>query len=94
MWEGWEEEQQARRRRYYEQQSKPDPGYSDPGYDDSDRGGGRQTDWAGATIVFLLLLLAAIVLLVLVVTADFGDSSKTTVPRTPGPCAPFCTGQP
>ncbi|MGW0245195.1 hypothetical protein ACWDYH_00995 [Nocardia goodfellowii] len=90
MWEGWEEEQQARRRRWLEQDTEYyEPPYEPGHQDDRDP---RQTDWAGATIVFVLLLVAAIVLLILVVTADFGERSETTVPRTPGPCAPFCTG--
>ncbi|MEU8898546.1 hypothetical protein [Nocardia sp. NPDC048505] len=105
MWEGWEEEQEARRRRFRgsmpnpdDERRAPEPPYDDRGYRryddrgyDEDR---RQTDWAGAAIVFVLLLIGAVVLLVLVSTADFGDRPATSVPRTPGPCAPFCTGQP
>ncbi|MEV0245242.1 hypothetical protein AB0H76_01485 [Nocardia sp. NPDC050712] len=106
MWEGWEEEQRARRRRFrnreaydaYEAYDDPGPdrAYDNRAYDnrgyDTDRRADGQTDWAGAAIIFVLLLVGAIVLLVLVSTADFGGDPETTVPRTPGPCAPFCTG--
>ncbi|MGX1770491.1 hypothetical protein [Nocardia brasiliensis] len=59
--------------------------------DDNDR---RPIHWGGATIAFALVLLGAILVVYLVSTADFGDPSKSTVPRTPGPCAPFCTATP
>ncbi|MEU2253081.1 phage holin family protein [Nocardia xishanensis] len=63
-------------------------------WNDDDRQRNRTEEWAGATIVFGILLVLAIVLAILVSTADFGDRSRPTTPRTPGSCQPFCTVQP
>ncbi|MET8777510.1 hypothetical protein AB0H49_12885 [Nocardia sp. NPDC050713] len=62
--------------------------------DDDDRSRNRAQDWAGATVVFAVLLVLAIMLAILVSTADFGEGSRSTVPRTPGSCQPFCTAPP
>ncbi|MEV0295251.1 hypothetical protein [Nocardia sp. NPDC050710] len=53
--------------------------------DDDDR-----VDWGGATVIFALIVLLAVAVLILVSTADFGDRTRPTAPRTPGPCEPFC----
>jgi hypothetical protein len=50
----------------------------------------RPMNWGHSAVVLLVVLALAIVLMVLVVTADFGEVAPTTVPRTPGNCAPFC----
>ncbi|MEV5833790.1 hypothetical protein [Nocardia sp. NPDC052112] len=51
----------------------------------------RPINWGRSAILLVLVLGVAVVLMLLVVTADFGDKSPTTtVPKTPGACAPFC----
>ncbi|QIS07796.1 hypothetical protein F5X71_30115 [Nocardia brasiliensis] len=60
----------------------------------NDENGRRPIHWGGATIAFALVLLGAILMVYLVSTADFGDPAESTVPRTPGPCAPFCPATP
>ncbi|WP_433658831.1 hypothetical protein ACQPW1_42135 [Nocardia sp. CA-128927] len=60
----------------------------------NDDDGRPQIHWGGALIAFALVLVAAIMVVYLVSTADFGQPSKSTVPRTPGPCAPFCPATP
>ena len=46
--------------------------------------------WGGASVIFALVVLAGIAVMILVSTADFGDRERSSVPRTPGPCEPFC----
>ncbi|WP_433711472.1 hypothetical protein ACQP2U_35280 [Nocardia sp. CA-084685] len=56
--------------------------------DDNDR---DPINWGRSAIILVLVLGIAVVLMLMVVTADFGDKSPaTTVPKTPGACAPFC----
>lgn len=60
----------------------------------NDENGRRPIHWGGTMIAFALVLLVAVLVVYLVSTADFGGPTKSTVPRTPGPCAPFCTATP
>lgn len=54
----------------------------------------QRLNWGRVAIAAGVVLFLAILLMLLVSTADFGDSSTTTVPRTPGACEPFCTNPP
>ncbi|WP_194836530.1 hypothetical protein [Nocardia sp. XZ_19_369] len=57
-------------------------------------GGRPPIHWGGAMIAFALVLVGAVLVVYLVSTADFGQPATSTVPRTPGPCAPFCPATP
>ncbi|WP_433682954.1 hypothetical protein [Nocardia sp. CA-119907] len=58
---------------------------------DDDYGRPRPINWGRSAVVLVLVLGLAVILMLLVATADFGDKSpSTTVPKTPGQCAPFC----
>lgn len=59
-------------------------------FGNDDYGAPRPINWGRSAVVLVLVLALAVILMVLVVTGDFGDKTPTTVPRTPGPCAPFC----
>ncbi|WP_069164241.1 hypothetical protein [Nocardia altamirensis] len=59
-----------------------------------DNNGRRPIHWGGTMIAFGLVLLFGILMVYLVSTADFGQAPTTSVPRTPGPCAPFCPTTP
>jgi hypothetical protein len=50
----------------------------------------RPVNWGRSAVFLLLVLIGAFALMLLVVTADFGDKTPTTVPTSPGSCAPFC----
>ncbi|MGO4616473.1 hypothetical protein AB4305_23805 [Nocardia sp. 2YAB30] len=60
---------------------------------DDDERRPRPIHWGRTMVALAAVLLLAVLAVYLVSTADFG-TSKTTVPRTPGPCAPFCTKSP
>ncbi|MEU2175970.1 MULTISPECIES: hypothetical protein [Nocardia] len=61
---------------------------------DEDERRPKPLHWGRTMIAFAGVLLFAVLMVYLVSTADFGKDSRTTVPRTPGPCAPFCIGSP
>lgn len=50
---------------------------------DEDERRPRPIHWGRTMVAFAAVLLFALLAVYLVSTADFGDASKTTVPRTP-----------
>ncbi|MGK8522323.1 hypothetical protein ACRS6B_12545 [Nocardia asteroides] len=61
---------------------------------DEDERRPKPLHWGRTMVAFASVLLFAVMVVYLVSTADFGEASRSTVPRTPGPCAPFCIGAP
>ncbi|MFR9751055.1 hypothetical protein ACL02S_08455 [Nocardia sp. 004] len=57
---------------------------------DDDKRRPRPLHWGWTMLALGAVLLFAVLMVYLVSTADFGDTPRTTTPRTPGPCAPFC----
>ncbi|UAK34887.1 hypothetical protein K8O92_14280 [Nocardia asteroides] len=59
---------------------------------DEDERRPRPLHWGRTMMAFAAVMLFALMAVYLVSTADFGEAAESKVPRTPGPCAPFCIG--